>query len=208
MAQQNKVIGLVGYRGAGKSTRLRDILQSRPRILVFDTVADHSDWLQNRIRDLDRLSRFLGWAATQSSAAASFIPEFDLEEAFDSVCELVYLAGEIAFVVEEVPMLCTAAHVPENFSRIMRLGRHRAIDCLYTGQRFAEIARGLTATTDAFILFSQTEPADLEALAKRCGRDVADRVAALPNYQAIGFEVRERKIFDGADFDPWAGEEK
>lgn len=208
MAQQNRVIGIVGYRGSGKSTRLRDILQSRPRVLVFDTVADHSDWLPNRIRDLDRLSRFLGWAGTQPTAAASFIPEFELEEVFDSVCESVYTAGDLAFAVEEVPMLVTAAYVPENFSRIMRLGRHRAIDLLYTGQRFAEIARGLTATTDAFILFSQSEPNDLDALAKRCGREVADRVAALPNFQAVAFEVRERKIFDGADFDPWAGEEK
>ena len=152
MAQQNKIVGIVGRKGSGKSTRLREILEPRERILVFDVMGDHADWLPNTIRDFEKLDQFLGWAATQRTWAASFVPELDLEQSFELVSAHVYEMGHLVFAVEEVAMLCTPAHLPELFNRIVRLGRHRSIDLAYTGQRFAEIARRLTAATDVFVL--------------------------------------------------------
>jgi hypothetical protein len=63
------------------------------------------------------------------------------------------------------------------------------VDLLWTGQRFAEIPRRLTSTTDYFVLFGQREPRDLEALADRVGRDVAGRVERLPLHGRVIFDV-------------------
>jgi hypothetical protein len=60
---------------------------------------------------------------------------------------------------------------------------------VYTGQRFAELPRRLTATTDFFVLFGQREPRDLEALAERVGRDVAEWVERLPLHGRVIFDV-------------------
>ena len=44
----------------------------------------------------------------------------------------------------------------------------------------AEVSRRITSATDRFVLFAHTEPRDLDAIADRCGREVAERVARLP----------------------------
>ncbi len=203
MAQQNKIVGIVGRKGSGKSTMLRKLLEPRERILVFDVLGEHAEWLPNKIYDFEKLDRFLGWAATQRTWAASFVPQVDLEGSFEFVSGRVYEMGNLAFAVEEIPMLCTPAHLPELFDRVVRLGRHRSIDLAYTGLRFAEIARRLTAATDVFLLFSQNEPRDLDALAERCGREVAERVGEIQQFESIAFEVLSRKVRKGDKFKPW-----
>jgi hypothetical protein len=72
-----------------------------------------------------------------------------------------------------------AGYMPPLLGKLIRTGRHREIDVVWTAQRAAEVPKTLTALTDVWILFSQTEPRDLAALADRCGGDVAERVAGL-----------------------------
>ena len=48
--------------------------------------------------------------------------------------------------------------------------------------------------TDFFVFYSQTEPRDLDAIAERCGREVADKVAGLGLHDSFTWDVIERKI--------------
>ncbi len=178
--QATKIVGFLGRRGSGKSTALREMLERCDRFLLFDVNGEHGRWCPNAIYDLDRLYDFLAWAVKQEHAAARFIPEYDVDADFASVCEAVYRTGHLVFGVEEIPVLAGASFVPPEFGNIVRLGRHRKIGLYWTGQRAAECPRTLTAMTDAFVIFSTQEPRDLEAIADRCGRDVAEQVARLP----------------------------
>jgi hypothetical protein len=53
----------------------------------------------------------------------------------------------------------------------------------------AEVARRLTAATDYFVLFSHTEPRDLNGIAERCGQTVARRVAELDRHGRLVWDA-------------------
>ena len=192
MDQQNRIIGIAGRKGSGKSTVARRILERSPRVFVFDTVGDHR-WVPNSFRHFEDADQFLVWAEDRDYFAGRYIPQFDLGRDFEDVCDIVYHQGDLLLAVEEVPMLCSPSYLPPSFDRIVRLGRHRKISALWTAQRMAEVARRLTAATDVFILFAHTEPRDLDAIADRCGGDVAEKVSRLGLHGFLIFDVLSRR---------------
>lgn len=54
----------------------------------------------------------------------------------------------------------------------------------------------LTALTDIWILFSQVEPRDLGALVDRCGREIAERVAALGLHDFFVFDAVAHEVVE------------
>ena len=176
---QNRIVGIVGRKGSGKSTRLCQMLRYCPRFLVFDVMGEHAGRQNNRFESPAQLARFLHWSREQPSFAAAYVPTGDLQQEIEDVSRLVYARGHLCFVCEEVPLYTQAGHMPPVYGKLIRTGRHRHIDIAWTAQRAAEVPRTVTSLTDVWVLFSQTEPRDLSALADRCGRVVADRVAGL-----------------------------
>jgi hypothetical protein len=190
MDVQNKIIGMVGRKGSGKSTQFRELLQRCSRLFLFDAMGEHR-WIPNRFNDFDDVLGFLSWVEAEraSTFAGSYVPEGDLEQDFRLLSDELYETGSLTFGVEEVPMLCGPSFLPLEFDRIVRLGRHRRINVVWTAQRMAEVARRLTAATDYFVLFAHTEPRDLDAIAERCGRELAERVAGLGLHGFLGWDV-------------------
>jgi len=193
---QNQIVGIVGRKGSGKSTRARVLLKYAPRILAWDPMADYVDLLPDQFEGVDdgleeyfaevrqrRLQRF----------ACAVVPD-DLEPEFEVVCQLALNHGPMLLAIEEAPLVCRANYLPPVFGKIVRTGRHRGLDLLWTAQRAGEVSRSLTSATDVFIFFSQTEPRDLDAIAERCGRQVAERVAGLGLHDHFTWNVMERQV--------------
>jgi len=186
---QNQIVGIVGRKGTGKSSYLRELLRHCPRLLVFDVMAEHA-------RKGGNLAQFLKWSREQEKFAGFYVPDGALDEEIEEVSRLVYGRGHLCFACEEVPLYTQPGYMPPLLGKLVRTGRHRQIDIAWTAQRAAEVPKTLTALTDIWILFSQVEPRDLSALADRCGREVADRVAGLGLhdfflFDAVGHEVIE-----------------
>lgn len=197
MEIQNRIVGIIGRKGTGKSTLLADRLQGADRVFVWDPMAEHGEWLPNELDSADAAEKFLRWAQKKKLWAASYVPGSDLEDEFEGICDLYYTsapAGARIFAVEEVPLICSPSYLPEKFGKLVRTGRHRLIDLYWTAQRAGEVSRTLTSLTDEFVLFSQTEPRDLDAIASRCGPDVADRVAHLGRHDYIVWDVASRAL--------------
>jgi hypothetical protein len=194
MDVQNRIIGIVGRKGSGKSTQFREVLQRCPRLFLFDAMGEHR-WVPNRFTDLDAVLEFLAWveASKVPTFAGGYIPEGGLEQDFRCLSDELYETGNVTFGVEEVAMLCSPSYLPPEFDRIVRLGRHRRVNVIWTAQRMAEVARRLTAATDYFVLFAHTEPRDLDAIAERGGRELADRIAGLGLHGCIGWDVVEQQ---------------
>jgi hypothetical protein len=191
---QNRIVGIVGRKGSGKSTRTATLLKYVPRIIVWDPMADHRPLLPDSIEGLrDELADYLDEAYEKNTFACSYVPGDDLEWEFDEVCELVYDFGNLLFVVEEAPLVCKAGHMPPRFGKLVRTGRHRGLDILWTAQRASEVSRTLTSATDFWIFYSQTEPRDLDAIAERCGREIAAKVAELGLHDFFVWDVIARK---------------
>lgn len=194
---QNRIVGIIGRKGSGKSTYVRELLRYCPRFVVFDVMGEHAPpTAKNRFEKSSQLKRFLKWSRQQPTFACAYWPTDDLGEEIEEVARLIYARGHLCFACEEVPLYTLAGSMPPLFGKLIRTGRHQQIDICWTAQRAAEVPKTLTALTDVWVLFSQTEPRDLSALADRCGRDVADRVAGLGLHDyfvwdAIGHEEIE-----------------
>jgi hypothetical protein len=191
---QNRIVGIVGRKGSGKSTRTATLLKYVPRILVWDPMADHTRLLPDTIEGLrDELDDYLAEASDKHNFACTYVPGDNLEWEFEQVCELAYDFGDLLLVVEEAPLVCKAGHMPPRFGRIVRTGRHRGLDLLWTAQRASEVSRTLTSATDFWIFYSQTEPRDLDAIAERCGREIAAKVGELGLHDFFVWDVIDRK---------------
>jgi hypothetical protein len=186
---QNSIVGIVGRKGTGKSTYLRELLRRCPRFVVFDVMAEHSGQGHNRFESGAQLGRFLKWSRDKQTFAGAYVPGGDLEEEIEEASRLVYARGQVCFACEEVPLYTHPGYMPPLLGKLIRTGRHRQIDIVWTAQRAAEVPKTLTALTDIWILFSQVEPRDLGALVDRCGREVADRVAALGLHDFFVFDA-------------------
>ncbi len=193
VAVQNNVYGIAGKRGSGKSTVLKALAATAPRVLVWDLLGEHR-WCPNRLRDARDITRFIAWAHGRERFAARVVPEDGGDETFDALCDLAYREGRLLLVVEEVAMVSKPNWLPASFDKIVRLGRHRGVSVAWTTQRLSEVARRLTSTTDAFLLFFHHEPRDVEAIQQRCGVTVADTVSRLGRHNFVSWEVATGRI--------------
>ncbi len=186
--KRNVIIGCVGLRGSGKSTALREIICCHPRLVLVDIMGEHS--FGQRVSDLDEALEMLDAVQSRDAFAITIQPgRGDLAGVVDAVCDAVFEIGNLILALEEIPHYASASAMPEGLDALARMGRHRRVDLIYTGQRFAELPRRLTATTDHFVLFGQREPRDLQALAERVGREVAERVERLPLHGRVVYDV-------------------
>jgi len=183
---RNLIVGAVGRRGSGKSTAAADLVRRCPRLAIFDLCGEHG-WVPNVLQPSD-FERFIAWSLGRTRYAAALVPE-DLDRDLALWARLCFERGDLVLLAEELPMYSQPAFLPPQLDRIVRLGRHRRISLLWTAQRAAEVPRRVTAATDAFILFRQTEPRDLDALAERCGAAISDRVASLGLHDSICWDV-------------------
>ena len=190
---QNRIVAIIGRKGTGKSTKLAEILAQQDRVLVFDPMGEH-DFIPNETDSLDQLREFFQWNRKKAQWAATFVPGEEIEEDVEAVSKIAYDRGGLAFAIEEVPLICSPGHLPPALGKLVRTGRHKSVDIYWTAQRAGECSRTLTSLTDEFILFSQTEPRDLDAIAARCGAEVADRVAHLDGHEFITWDVARRQL--------------
>ena len=189
---QNRIIGIVGRKGSGKSTVLREIVSCQPRVVIFDTMAEHQS--PNLFSSLDKCFAYLDRVERESFFHCAFRPTEDEEETLNELAEAAFDVGRLCFALEEVPWFSTAASQPEGLDLLSRMGRHRRVDLVWTAQRMAEVSRRLTSATDVFVLFSITEPRDLNTLAERCGPKVAGRVQDLGLHGKLVYDVLKAKV--------------
>ena len=181
-ANTNKIVGIIGSKGTGKSSLAETIFKRRPRAVVFDTMGeyDHGFCVSEHLA-------FVRYLRANESFRVCYLP---LEESdFSFVSKAVRLKGNLLYIVEEVSQYCSALSTEEEFSRCIQLGRHAKLDILYTGQRFADIARRVTSQTDIFYCFRVSEPRDIEAISARFGQEVADKISSLANLHYVRLEV-------------------
>jgi hypothetical protein len=81
----------------------------------------------------------------------------------------------------------SAAGMPSELRRIVNQGRHKGINQIYCGLRYAEIPRPISAGADVQILFRSGEPLGLDSMRSRIGSGATERVQGLGQHVRLLF---------------------
>jgi hypothetical protein len=172
------------------------ILRANNGIFLFDPHCDDAYyWIRNTARSVEELQDFSRWrreAKPQTRAMIRYLPDGRLDpfEALNDFCAWAWTWRNIWMCVEEVSEACrsvSSAGMPPELRRIVNQGRHRGINQVYCGLRYAEVARPISAGADVQILFRCQEPLDLDAMRGRIGSEATEKVQGLGPHEALVF---------------------
>jgi hypothetical protein len=192
---QNRLILCVGFRGSGKSTVAAGILKRNVAVFVFDPHGDEAyRWVPNTARSIEQLKDYQRWCreTKPSRGWIRYVPDGRLDpyDALDDFCSWVWPWRNVWLCVEEVSESCrsvSSAGMPPELRRIVNQGRHRGLNQIYCGLRYAEIPRPISAGADVQILFRCQEPADLDAMRGRICSEATEKMQELGHHEALVF---------------------
>jgi energy-coupling factor transporter ATP-binding protein EcfA2 len=193
---QNRIVLIVGFRGSGKSTVAATILKQKNGVLVFDPHGDPAyAWIPNTARAIEELEDYARWVreAKPPRVWLRYVPDGRLDpyDALNDFCDWAWTWRDAWVCIEEevaeATRSLTAAGMPPELRRLVNQGRHHNLNQIYTGLRYAEIPRSISAGADIQILFRSSEPIDLDGIRVRIGIEAAERVRGLRRYEALVF---------------------
>jgi len=192
---QNKVVLVVGFRGSGKSTVASSILKANNGIFLFDPHFDPAySWIPNTARDIEQLEDYSRWRRESNPRRIGlrYVPDGRLDpfDALNDFCAWAWSWRNIWLCIEEVSESTrspSAAGMPPELRRIVNQRRHKGINQIYCGLRYAEIPRPLSAGANVQILFACREPLDLDSMRSRIGQEAAEKVEGLGQHEALAF---------------------
>ena len=184
----NRIIGLIGPTGSGKSYMASQIMSASERCAVYQLKRIHEEPAFVMVADdiydgnIADFARALGEAKfhyvylcrpPDSDGKRLIVPDLEI---FIEAC---YIRERMIMIVDEAHFFCDPWHIPPSFRQAVVMGRSRYLDIIYCAQKFSTISKELTANTHELFIWRITEPGDLRSIAERCGEDCAAAVANL-----------------------------
>lgn len=184
----NRIIGIVGPKGSGKSHMAADIMIDAERAAVYQIVREDSNFLRAAtdifdgdiksfclalIEDNFRLIYRVAEGAKKIEGNKIVLPDFP------QFIECCFTRRNMMMIIDEAHFLCSPRFIPASFWESIITGRHAYLDIVYVTQRFSMVHRDLTANTQEFIFWNITEPSDLDSIEERCGTEVRNKVQNL-----------------------------
>lgn len=171
------------------------ILRPNVAVFVFDPHHDPAySWVKNTARTIEQLNDYERWCrqAKPKRGWIRYVPDgrSDPFEALNDFCAFVWPWRNIWLCVEEVSegtRSPSAAGMPPELRRIVNQGRHKGINQIFCGLRYAEIPRPISAGADVQILFRCQEPLDLDSMRSRIGSEATGKVQGLGQHEALVF---------------------
>ncbi|CAJ96112.1 Helicase HerA central domain-containing protein [Cupriavidus necator] len=139
-----RIIGVVGASGSGKSRWLKSVLDrgNPPRLLIWDPLGEYDQG--EVMTDLREVVEAVVTAGSDGPFRIVYRPgkrKKTYPDKFDTLCELVFAAGNLCLVVEELADVTgpSPAETPDSWSVLSRQGRHEALTIFGVTQRPALI---------------------------------------------------------------------
>lgn len=183
MATEKKVIIIIGKRGSGKSFLANKLIDSEPRLVVYDTMSEYKNGIVFGTENYNDFLLF--WRKVYRGRFKLIYRPIKPDAEIEQICELVYSRGDLCFLVEEIDCYCTPYQISDNFAGIIQRGRHRNITLIGVTQRPYGIHRLLTSQAKEIYVFSTNEPRDREYLRTLLGQEIDQKLDSLQQYQYV-----------------------
>lgn len=198
---QNKIIGVIGPKGSGKSYRSAKLFAQCHCAILYD-IAHDEDYYQHATlitNDTAQLFKELRkWKDSDDSAietGGERVPFRAIYQVQNSdlmpkgkeliyltatpVVEECYFVGNCTLFLDEAHELCSQYSIDWRLRKVVRLARHQQLNIVWISQSMNEIHREIRRNTDEYHFYKIHEPRDLEAIGERCGEECAVKVSQL-----------------------------
>lgn len=172
----------LGRRQYGKSTlAMRHAIDSRRGVVVFDPAACFQHWPESTATDVSRFSELINEEPDTRSPIIIFQPESEeIPDEFEAMFAVLQRKSHYALIVDECHWIQTPNWATPALRKLVR--KPNQFDCLLLQTCHAPTdtwGRTRSLATDWY-MFKLTRQADLEAIERECGKEVAELVAGLP----------------------------
>lgn len=171
----NSRVFVCGMTGSGKTWFVKKtFLPHLPRVVFHDYKCENHDLIQTLHFTPATTPAELVWLIQKNKKRILYQPgEFigknaELED-FDTVCQILYRTGNIAFVVDEVGSCVERKGDSQWFDNMLRLGRGRGIGVVSLTQRPAWIPREIITESEVKFMFRLQEDLDCKKVGKIVG---------------------------------------
>lgn len=161
------VTTVLGQRGSGKTSWVKQELRKIPRFILWDTLGEYQGF--DVFTDIESLFSYVYDHRTGVLQAVFNCLEENEAQAFDTVCHMAGAVENVVLVVEEVDAYATPSIIPFDLKRCLKTGRHRGVGLICVSRRPAEINRLITSQTQRFICFKMFEPNDVRYMGSIMG---------------------------------------
>jgi hypothetical protein len=174
-----------GIRGTGKSYFVKHyVIPKHKRRIIYDTQGEYNDGII--FEDFAKLKEF--WARC-AEKDFKLIYRPIRHDHFLELCDLVYLCGNMAFIVEELDLTAGTYDNDIEFLSLIKRGRHRNVEIIGVSQRPFGINRNITSQAKEIYSFCQKEPRDIDYLRYYLGES-AELIRHLKNFHFYYWEYR------------------
>lgn len=184
---ENRVAGIVGRKGTGKTWRLSRMFCAETRSLLYQPVRRNAesdrcatvidDGNQDEVFDMLQQDSF---RIVYKPPDSDFVRKGQrlMYTSLVPIMKMCYEVGNMTLYLDEAHLLCNQQTIDPEVERIIFLARNTQLNVVWVAQSM-EVHRDIRRNTDIFYFMRMTEPGDLEKVAERCGDIAADRVANL-----------------------------
>ncbi|RKQ61161.1 hypothetical protein C8E02_0928 [Vogesella indigofera] len=195
---QAHIEAVMGASGSGKSHYVKSqVKRLKPkRLVIWDAREEYGELATPTSRLADVLAGLRSGKRVKLAYRPKTMDEKALKEKFAALCQLVFAAGDVLFIAEELSDVTSPSHAPGAWRQISTQGRHRGLMVYGTSQRPASIDKHFLGNATHVRTHRLNYQPDRINLAQFLDLPLAD-ITALTGYSWIARDMREGVITKG-----------